>query len=169
MALMNAKQYAEHRGVSAVAVHKWITEGKLGPIGETVQKTGRLYLIDSERADILIGLNQKTTMQQAVLPLSGDDGTPSGTRKKTGYNDARTLDAQYAALLKKLEFEVQSGIYVLASEVESAAFNLARTTRDAILNVPDRIAPILAAEVDPQKVAQLLTVELTQALEELMA
>lgn len=173
MAVMNAKQYAEHRGVSGVAVHKWISEGKLGQLGEAVQKSGRQYLIDSEKADMFLELNQKVTMQQPGLPLPDPagpaDGGPGKKENKSRYNAARTLDAEYAALLRKHEYQIETGVYVLAAEVQLAAYNLARTTRDAVLNVPDRVAPILAAEMDPRKVAELLTTELQQALEELTA
>ena len=42
-----------------------------------------------------------------------------------------------------------------------------RTLRDKILNIPDRVAAILAAERDPARVHAALTAELKRVLHEL--
>ena len=39
--------------------------------------------------------------------------------------------------------------------------------RDALLNIPDRLAAVLAAETETQKVHALIAAEIWQALEEL--
>jgi hypothetical protein len=49
-------------------------------------------------------------------------------------------------------------------EVEVAAFNKYRTFRDRMLNIPDRLAAVLAAETDPVKVHGLLSTETREAL-----
>jgi hypothetical protein len=48
-----------------------------------------------------------------------------------------------------------------------AAFTKARTVRDNLLNIPDRLAATLAAEADVDKVHQMLTGEIRKALDEL--
>ncbi len=45
-----------------------------------------------------------------------------------------------------------------------AWFNVLRVLRDRTLNLPDRLAPLLAAETDPKRVRELLDVELRQIL-----
>lgn len=47
------------------------------------------------------------------------------------------------------------------------AFNRARRTRDLLLAVPDRLAPILAAVADPTECHRIMTEEITRACEEL--
>lgn len=56
---------------------------------------------------------------------------------------------------------------VLRSAVEQKVFELQRRNRDAILNIPARLSCILAAENDQEVVFQLLTQELTQAMQKL--
>ena len=52
-------------------------------------------------------------------------------------------------------------------DVKKAAFGTACRVRDSTLNIPDRVAPILAAEMDAARMHALLTDELRQALEHL--
>lgn len=47
------------------------------------------------------------------------------------------------------------------------AFAMFRHTRDSLLNIPDRITDILAAETDPVRVREILTRELRNAMENL--
>jgi phage terminase Nu1 subunit (DNA packaging protein) len=56
---------------------------------------------------------------------------------------------------------------VPVDQVRDEAFQLARTVRDAILNVPDRISAELASYTDVHQVNQKLILELNEALEEL--
>jgi len=60
--------------------------------------------------------------------------------------------------------EEKRGLVVSAREVELESFRLARQLRDAILAVPDRVAPILAAETEDHAVRQILDKELRSVL-----
>ena len=71
------------------------------------------------------------------------------------------------AKLLEIKAKVEAGKFVDADIVKAAAFRRGRVIRDAILSVPDRIDAVLAAETDRRKVHELLTNELTRALEEL--
>lgn len=71
----------------------------------------------------------------------------------------------FRAKLVELEYEERIGSLVLKSASEAEAFRLGRLVRDAILNVPSRLAGILAAEMDQRTVHDLLDRELRQALE----
>jgi hypothetical protein len=52
--------------------------------------------------------------------------------------------------------------------VQAAAFNTYRQFRDQLLNIPDRVAAIIAAEtgLDTKKVHEILTAEVRHALNE---
>ncbi len=80
------------------------------------------------------------------------------------YARARAVRENYLARLAKIEFEERSGKLVSRDEVEIAAFNKFRTFRDGMLNVPDRVAAVLAAETDTAKVHEILTAEIRRAL-----
>jgi hypothetical protein len=47
-----------------------------------------------------------------------------------------------------------------------AAFNRYRTFRDGMLNIPDRLAAVLAAETDARRTHELLSAEIRKALTE---
>ena len=65
------------------------------------------------------------------------------------------------------EFEERAAKSVSRDEVTVAAFTRARTVRDSLLNIPDRVASMLAAENDPARVHQILADEIRKALIEL--
>ena len=71
------------------------------------------------------------------------------------------------ARIAKLLFEEKIGKLVDADSVKLKSFETARTIRDYILNIPNRISSELASENDPVKIHALLTKELTDSLNEL--
>jgi len=71
------------------------------------------------------------------------------------------------AALKKIELKEKQGEYLLKSDVEKDAFDMARIIRDAVLNIPDRISAELASIKDIHVISEKLTSELTTCLEEL--
>jgi len=71
------------------------------------------------------------------------------------------------AKLLEIKAKVEVGKYVDADDVKLVAFNKARIVRDALMNIPERLAAVLAAETDKQRVHNMLLTELRTALEEL--
>ena len=82
------------------------------------------------------------------------------------YTKARAVREHYQARLAKLDFEQRVGSLVSRDEVKIAAFNTLRQFRDAMLNIPDRVAAMLAAEPDPAKCYEILATEIRKALNE---
>ncbi len=80
------------------------------------------------------------------------------------YARARAIRENYLARLAKIEYEERSAKLVSRDEVQIEAFNRFRTFRDGMLNIPDRVAAMLAAESDPAKVHEILTTEIRKAL-----
>ena len=66
------------------------------------------------------------------------------------YSKARAVRESYLARLAKIDFEERTEKLVSADEVRVAAFNRFRQFRDGMLNIPDRLAAVLAAETDPR-------------------
>ncbi|WP_337049756.1 hypothetical protein [Serratia fonticola] len=62
------------------------------------------------------------------------------------YNDARTLKENYLALMAKQEFEKKENNLVEMELAKDVLFSVFRQQRDAWLNWPARIAPLLAAD-----------------------
>jgi len=158
---ISLRQYAKHRGVGLTAIQKAIGRGRIHPSAD-----GK---IDVEKADIEW---QRNTAPRPLQRASGNpvrrsigglqpaaESSPSG-----GYAAARAIREQFLARLAKIEFEERSGKLISRDEIQVAAFNKFRTFRDGMLNIPDRVAAVLAAESDPHKVHETLTTEIRKAL-----
>jgi phage terminase large subunit GpA-like protein len=94
-------------------------------------------------------------------PAAASDKDPHG------YYAARAKREQHQAELAELELLEQLGKLVSVDEMRQVAARRYRTLRDKLLNIPDRIAAILAAEKDPARVHAALTTELKRVLHEL--
>ncbi len=138
---ISIRAYAKHRGVSHTAVEKAIAAGRI-----TMLPDGS---IDAATADADWERNTR-------YPVSGT----------SQYGQARTVHEHYRARLAKLDYEERIGQLVRADEVREVAFHTSRRFRDAMLNIPDRIAAELAAETDAAKVHQILAGEIRNALGE---
>lgn len=108
------------------------------------------------------------TGQGTGEPVAGGSAAPDAAATASGgqpatetdFQRARTDKAESDAAMAKLQLYEKLGALVPRSEVEKGAANLARRIRDAILALPDRIAPRLAAETDVNRVHTDLANEL---------
>lgn len=73
----------------------------------------------------------------------------------------------YKTRAAKLHFEREAGLLIPRTKVVSSWHRVVRTTRDRLLLMPERLAPVLASVTDPNEVRRLLDAELRSALEEL--
>ena len=71
----------------------------------------------------------------------------------------------YAARLQKLEFEERSKKLVPYDQLKLQLSKLHLTVRDNLRTIPDRIAPLVAAETDPAKIHSIITNEIRDCLE----
>ena len=156
MAILSQRGYARHRGVSPSAVQKAIATGRI-----STQPDGR---IDSEQADV--EWEQNTTRHAPPIAKRGQDEDDVSIAGASQYTKARAVREHYQARLAKLEFEERTAKLVSADEVRVAAFNKFRQFRDAILNLPDRLAAMLAAESEAAKCYEVLATEIRRALNE---
>ncbi len=85
------------------------------------------------------------------------------------FKKARAKREENTADLAELKLAKEAGELIDAKKVQQDAFNLARGLRDALFNIPDRLAPILAAEQDDRKVSSILEEEIAKALNGLAA
>jgi len=170
-------EFAKRVGVSQARISALCSEGMLN--GAT-KVEGKRTLIDvnsgikklrasldptndSKIRNVIGGGNPKKKETQ------GDSGgTRSGNVKPViDFSQARTLNEQYKAAIRKLEYEEKTGKLVDAVRVREAAFSVGRRIRDAMMNLPDRLAAILAAENDEEKIRGHMNREIRVALEEL--
>lgn len=150
--------YARRRGVSHVAVLKAI---KAGRIEKEPDGT-----IDPAKADAAWERNTNKAQKRKVEKSSDADahvGLPI-VNSGPSFAQSRAIKEAYNARLAKLSYEEKSGALVRTDTVKVAWFNTLRVLRDRALNLPDRLAPLLAAETDPKIVRDLLEEELRTVL-----
>lgn len=170
MPVLSLRGYAKHRGVAMSAVQKAIQSGRIAttPDGK----------INSDAADAEWKANTRPQHRRnpvaASVPAraSFSPGAEPGRTESSGaggldYSRARAVRENYLARLAKMEYEEKTAKLVSSDEVRVAAFSRARTVRDNLLNIPDRLAATVAAETDAATVHQLLTEEIRKALDEL--
>jgi hypothetical protein len=180
---MSLRAYARHRGVSLRAVQKALASGRI-----SARKDGRL---DAEVADANWARNtaprplpsstpatkssgQAKAAKQAppqsshhhaeARPLTREPAEPPRLESGVEYSKARAVRESYLARMAKIDFEERSAKLVSADEVKVAAFNRFRQFRDGVLNLPDRLAAVLAAESDPSQVHLALSTEIRKVL-----
>jgi len=161
----DAKDLANLLNVSRPRVTALI---KRGIFGDAVKrKKDGTYRIDLEVAAATA--RQNIDPGQPAGKIKGADST-QGVKPAGGidYVTARALNEQYKAAVKKLEYEERTGKLINADKVRETAFDVARRVRDGMLNIPDRVAAIIAAESNEIKVRELLTKEIREALSELV-
>ncbi|MCP4623158.1 MAG: hypothetical protein GY850_06460 [bacterium] len=93
----------------------------------------------------------------------------SGKLKKSGgqsFIDARTKCEQYKAAERKLNFEIKEGLWIKKTDAFNLTFRAARNARDAMLNMPARVAAIIAAEPDEKKCRKIIYKEMKQIIDE---
>lgn len=102
-------------------------------------------------------------------PLPQGDSYRSNTtdRKNATYMQAKTAREVYEAKNAQLEYEERTGKLIKVDAVRSALATVFSTTRDALLQIPPRLAPLLAADSDPASVQTALYAEIHQALQNL--
>ena len=168
--LVSQAEYARRRGVSRQYVGQMVARGLIKLVKRKVdpaQADAALAAVREParperrtRASQGKPTEEKPPAGGIALPATGGD-LPTlllKTRIKSEVEKAKLLE---------IKARVEAGKYVDAGEVKVAAFNKARVVRDALLNIPDRLAAMLAAESDEHRVHEILNKEIRMALEEL--
>lgn len=157
---LSISAYARHRGVSHVAVLKAIKSGRIEKDADGT--------IDVVKADAAWKKNtsqaQKRKTEKDVAPATERPVDPPIVNSGPSFAQSRAIREAYNARLAKLSYEEKSGSLVKIDMVKVAWFNTLRVLRDRVLNMPDRMAPILSAETDPKVIRELLDKELRQVL-----
>ncbi|MBC7600862.1 MAG: terminase small subunit [Polaromonas sp.] len=156
--LMTMAAYARHRGVSKVAVGKAVKAGRISLVNG---------LIDPVVADMQWKANSRARASQHggdQLPL--DAATPADEPVKVDdymYNRNRREAAE--AERAELSLAEDKGQLIRVDAVKATLANVFSATRDALLQIPARLGPQLAAESDPAAAQTMLHAEIHQALQ----
>lgn len=168
---ISKRQIARQLGVDEKAIRKAITSGRFRKcLG---QENGRTVIVDADMAATEWtenaarppkGADQPKRTQSAPESAPADQGVAPSQEPTTLLAINREIGSERARKLK-LENDKRQGRLVELEIVTREAFNAQRAVREAVLNVPSRVAGELAAETDPAKVAITLEAALREALQ----
>lgn len=148
MKLIKQSQWAKKHGFSRQYVSQLVQNGIIQLVDG---------LVDEEQADAIIASisdperRKKTDIKELSTLLLK-------IRIKNEIERGKLLEARAKAEINEL---------ISVKDVKVAAFNKARIIRDSLMNIPDRLASLLASIDDPQKIHEVLLQEIRTALEEL--
>ena len=102
-----------------------------------------------------------------LVPVTRTKRKKSSELQIPNINESRAKSEHFRAELARIDLEVKEEELVESSLVKRQAFTAARTVRDSLGNIPDRMAYEFAAETDPVEIHRVLTNEIRKALESL--
>ena len=147
--LVSQAEDARQKGVSKVYIGRLVSDGVI-----------TLYYgkINPELADRQIADD---------MPEGIGKKKKKATSKKSSFSEAKTNEKRLQVSLLELNLQEKSGELVKAKDVQVAAFSEARKLRDNMLNIPDRVAALIAADPDENSVRQILTDEIEKGLQDI--
>jgi hypothetical protein len=154
--LLSVAEYAKHRGIALGTVYYALRTGRI------VRRADNL--IDAAEADKVWGQRRHSERGEGrPVAVTVPQDAPAA---KISFTDARTERELWEGKLKELRYKERSGELVEARAVEVAAENRHRMLRQTIMQIPDRLAPVLANESDERKVHEIITGELRAILDD---
>lgn len=173
--LISQADYARRRGVDPTTVRDAIRAGRITTIAGPSGKP----MIDPAVADIQWQSN--TRPRAASRPPAGlmtapaaGDGVASGGDDKPvgGENDywvSRARRERAEAETAEIKLAELQGDVIRVAAVRSALASVISATRDSLMQLPARLAPVLAAETSAARIHDALQAEIHQALAQLTA
>ncbi|QZA80194.1 hypothetical protein [Deefgea piscis] len=175
MALLSKSDYAKLRGWSRQYV------GKLGKENRLVMSGGK---VDVDATDALLDKTadpSKQGVKDRWAEQRGDDYSPPAATHQSchsivppeitleyDFQVARAKRETHMAKIAEMDEQQRMGNLVDVNMVRQAMTDNGAAMRAALERMPDRIAPVLAAETDPTVVYQLLDEEIGRILDELV-
>ncbi len=152
MELIKQAQWAKRHGFSRQYVRQLVKNGVVQLVDG---------LVDVEQADSALASFRESSQPQRHKNAADNAELSTlfiKTRIKNEVERGKLLEARAKA---------GTGELISVEEINVAVFNKARIVRDSLLNVPDRVASLLASIDDAHKIRELLSQEIRTALEEL--
>jgi phage terminase Nu1 subunit (DNA packaging protein) len=163
---VNSAEFAESQGFSRPYVTKLVQQGVIvrdakGQINEDAAVAAL-----QARREPAKGFRRSRVPKNGDIPAIGAIGGQETL--STMLLKSRIKTEVERGKLAELDRKQREGELVERGEVEQAAFSNARRVRDALMNIPARVASLYAAETDPQKIHQNLEDEIRNVLIDLI-
>ena len=162
---VSIREFARREGVSDTLVRKALKlnrlaaleDGSLNPllVGSNWREgNAKSANRANQNANPVVRTSAKGSHAANPLPVDGETLEEeaarlleSGGEASHDYAEALRRKENYLALLRQLEYENKSGSLVELEVAEKILFEQARASRDAWLNWPTRVGPLLAADL----------------------
>lgn len=155
--LVSKSEYARRRGCTESAVRRAVKDGRISEID------GK---IDPVAADAQWSRN--TQVRAGSRPAGQGDGVVhapvADESDEDSYWASRARRERTEADLAELRLAEQRGQLVRAADVRATHARKLASLREALLQLPARVAPVLAAETDAARIDDVLQAELTLVL-----
>jgi hypothetical protein len=172
MQLIRKGEAAEILGISNGRISQLLTSGALCEVPGTKMLDREAVLAFRRKGNV----KMQIPGAKSGRPPAAKQAAASGRQLKKKIdqlpddaipelNESRARREHYQAELAKLEVDHRRNELVAADAVKKEAFSVAKTVREALINIPDRVANLLAAESDATAIHMTLTEEITQALQ----
>ena len=163
---MTSAEFAESQGFSRPYVTKLVQQGVIVRDAKgQINADAALAALQARREPVKALRRRKASKNgevSALRAVAGPETLPTMLLK------SRIKTEVERGKLAELDRRRREGELVERGEVEEAAFSNARRVRDALMNIPARVASLYAAETDPQKIHQNLEDEIRTVLIDLI-
>lgn len=160
---LTKSEFAKRLGVSRQIVYRALERGRV-----TAEADGTIDWVRGVAQWQANTDSAKRTHGGPAEPAGGASPADPGKQSATGtYTAARAGRERVETRLKLIRLQQLTGELVSVAEVKLAAYKHARSARDLLVAMPDRLATLCAAEADPVKVHVLISEEVTRICEEL--
>lgn len=153
--LLGLTAYSKHLGLTLSYVRTLVDNGKI----PFILKDGKRW-IDVAEGDAAYKKNVSRSNSGPKAPAMPQENVPNALTQEAYFK-------AYRARLAKLNYETKSGKLIEKEQVHRQIFTSIRIVRDALRNVPQKIAHELASEVDPHRCELILIKEIDDCLLEL--
>ena len=174
-AVMTVGEYARHRNVDQSLISRWRSKGRL-----VLDADGKIMVRASDavlaadlhpskggRGGSRAVADELPPASAGVAPPAAPGVSPGASGDGMTLSDAARQEKIKRGQLLQLEIAERAGRLGDIKAMDALAFTRARQALEALLAIPDRLAPTLAAETDPHKVHVMLNTELRRVAAQL--
>ncbi|NBT52593.1 MAG: hypothetical protein EBV86_14670 [Marivivens sp.] len=154
--VITTKQLSEALGVTQGRISQLKSQGRFDGCFQLVGKNKIGW--DKEAA---IAAYQQDTVATISTRINGSE------QEIPSFNESRAKSEHFRAELARIDLELREEKLCELDKVQRQAFSMARSVRDALNSIPDRVANQFAAETDSVVIHKVLSDELRKALERL--
>jgi len=164
---MNQAQYARHRGVDKNAVRRALATGRIkkGAKGIDPVEADKDWANNTDLSKPKNSVTGNPHLKRGETPAPMKAATANGNGNHYAHN--RAVREGYAAALAKLEWEKETGKLVPVEDVRKGAYAAGRRIRERMMNMPDRLAAVVAGLSNIHDCRKVIADEVKLALNEL--